>query len=73
MSIFLLVLGLVLFVGLVVVHELGHFIVARRNGVEAEEFGVGFPPALYRKRVKSKRGDFDFTCSDHLDVDACLT
>ncbi|MCA9324856.1 site-2 protease family protein [Candidatus Saccharibacteria bacterium] len=61
MSIFLLVLGLVLFVGLVVVHELGHFIVARRNGVEAEEFGVGFPPALYRKRVKSKRGDFDFT------------
>lgn len=61
MAIFLLVLGLVLFVGLVVVHELGHFIVARRNGVEAEEFGIGFPPALYRKRVKSKKGDFDFT------------
>jgi regulator of sigma E protease len=61
MSIFLLVLGLVLFVGLVVVHELGHFLVARRNGVEAEEFGIGFPPALLRRRIKSKRGDFDFT------------
>jgi regulator of sigma E protease len=61
MGIFLLVLGLVLFIGLVVVHELGHFLVARRNGVEAEEFGIGFPPAFYRKRVKSKRGDFDFT------------
>jgi regulator of sigma E protease len=61
MQIFLLVLGLVLFVGLVVVHELGHFLVARRNGVEAEEFGIGFPPALLRRRIKSKRGDFDFT------------
>jgi regulator of sigma E protease len=61
MGIFLLILGLVLFIGLVVVHELGHFLVARRNGVEAEEFGIGFPPAFYRKKVKSKRGDFDFT------------
>lgn len=61
MGILLLILGLVLFVGLVVVHELGHFLVARRNGVEAEEFGIGFPPALYRRRIKSKRGDYDFT------------
>ncbi len=61
MSIILLIVGLVLFVGLVVVHELGHFLVARRNGVEAEEFGIGFPPALLRRRIKSKRGDFDFS------------
>ena len=40
----MLILGLLLFVGLVVVHEFGHFIVARRNGVDVEEFGVGFPP-----------------------------
>jgi regulator of sigma E protease len=44
MSLGLLILGLVLFVLLVVVHELGHFLVARRNGVEVEEFGLGFPP-----------------------------
>lgn len=61
MAIFLLVLGLILFIGLVVVHELGHFIVARRNGVEAEEFGIGFPPRVWKKRVKSTKGDFDFT------------
>lgn len=44
MSIFLLVLGFLLFVGLVVVHEFGHFVMARRGGVEVEEFGIGFPP-----------------------------
>lgn len=61
MGVFLLILGLVLFVGLVVVHELGHFIVARRNGVDAEEFGIGFPPRIWKKRVVRKRGDYDFS------------
>lgn len=53
MEILLLILGLLLFIGLVVVHEFGHFIVARRNGVDVEEFGVGFPPkakTLYRDK-----------------------
>ncbi len=61
MGIFLLIIGLVLFIGLVVVHELGHFIVARRNGVEVEEFGIGFPPVIWKKRIKSAKGDYDFT------------
>jgi regulator of sigma E protease len=61
MSLLLLILGLVLFVGLVVVHEFGHFVVARRNGVEVEEFGIFFPPRLWKKRVKSAKGDYDFT------------
>lgn len=39
--IFLVLLGL-----LVLVHELGHFLVARRNGIKADEFGFGFPPRL---------------------------
>lgn len=54
----LLILGLILFIGLVVLHELGHFWVARRNGVDVEEFGIFFPPALYRR--KTKKG-WDFT------------
>ncbi len=29
---------------LVVAHEFGHFIAARRNGVKVNEFGIGFPP-----------------------------
>ncbi|TXG76253.1 RIP metalloprotease [Patescibacteria group bacterium] len=61
MSIFLLVLGLLMFVGLVVAHELGHFIVARRNGVEAAEFGIGFPPTFWKRRIKSDKGDYDLT------------
>ena len=38
------VLLLVILVALVVIHEFGHFIVARRAGVKVHEFGIGFPP-----------------------------
>lgn len=58
MSIALLILGLVLFVLLIVVHEFGHFVVARRNGVEVEEFGIFFPPRLWKRKTK---GGWDFT------------
>ncbi len=41
---FFLLLGLLIFF-----HELGHYLVARRNGIEVEEFGVfGFPPRLIK-------------------------
>lgn len=52
MSVILLILGLLLFVMLVVVHEFGHFLAARRNGVEVEEFGIGFPPRAWGKKTK---------------------
>jgi len=43
---FIIILGLLIFV-----HELGHFIVAKRAGMRVEEFGFGFPPrALSIKR-----------------------
>lgn len=38
---------------LVLAHEFGHFIVARKRGVKVEEFGIGFPPRLW----KIKRGE----------------
>jgi len=53
MSVLLLVLGIALVIGLIVVHEFGHFIVARRNGVEIEEFGIFFPPRLYSRTTKA--------------------
>jgi len=53
MGIFLLIVGLILFIGLVVVHELGHFWAARRGGVDVEEFGIFFPPRLYKRRAKA--------------------
>jgi len=36
---------------LVLVHEFGHFIVARKNGVWVEEFGIGYPPKIFGKKV----------------------
>ncbi len=50
----LLVLALILFVSLVVLHELGHFWAARHSGVEVEEFGLGFPPRA--KKLFKKGG-----------------
>lgn len=32
-------------------HELGHFVLARRFGVKVEEFGVGLPPRLFGKKI----------------------
>jgi regulator of sigma E protease len=48
----LLILGLLMFIGLVVVHEFGHFIMARRGGVKVEEFGIGFPPRMLGRKMK---------------------
>lgn len=39
--VFILILAL-----LVLVHEFGHFIAAKKQGVRVEEFGIGFPPRL---------------------------
>jgi len=40
-------LVIVIFVLLIVVHELGHFLVAKLTGVKVEEFGVGYPPRAF--------------------------
>lgn len=50
--VFLIILGVLVFV-----HELGHFAVARRNGIKCDEFGFGFPPRIagvYRDEKKDK-------------------
>lgn len=43
--------GVVVLTILVAAHELGHGIVARRNGVKVEEFGIGFPPKAKGKKI----------------------
>lgn len=45
--VFILILGLLVFV-----HEFGHFIMAKRNNVQVEEFGFGFPPRIFSKKFK---------------------
>lgn len=39
-----IIIGLLILMALVVAHEFGHFIMARRGGVKVNEFGIGFPP-----------------------------
>jgi regulator of sigma E protease len=51
--VFGIIIGLLTLVILVVVHELGHAMVAKRNGVVVEEFGIGFPPKAWAKKLKN--------------------
>ena len=49
--IFILILSL-----LIIVHEFGHFIAARINGVRVEQFSLGFGPLIF----KTKKGDTEY-------------
>lgn len=40
-------------IGLLVLHELGHFMIAKKFGVKVEEFGIGYPPRLFAKKIGS--------------------
>src|ERR1700722_19131655 len=45
--VFTVIIFLVVLTVLVFVHELGHYLVARRNGVRVEVFSIGFGPELF--------------------------
>lgn len=45
--IFIIVLGV-----LILVHELGHFLVAKKAGVQVDEFGFGYPPRALKLGTK---------------------
>ena len=38
-------------IGLVIIHEFGHFILAKKFGAKVEEFGIGYPPRLLGKKI----------------------
>ena len=46
-----IVAGVIVLSVLIIVHELGHFIAAKATGNYVEEFGIGFPPRLYGKKM----------------------
>lgn len=46
-----IVAGLGILIVLIAVHELGHAFAARRSGVVVEEFGIGFPPRAWGKKL----------------------
>lgn len=41
----------VVLVVLILVHELGHFVAAKLSGMRVDEFGVGYPPRLWGKKI----------------------
>lgn len=45
--IFIIALSIIIFI-----HELGHFLAAKINGVKVEEFGLGYPPRIFGKKIK---------------------
>jgi regulator of sigma E protease len=48
----------VVIVVLILVHELGHFIVAKLSGMRVDEFGIGYPP---RALTLGKKGETEYT------------
>ena len=42
---------IVAFSALILIHEFGHFIVAKLSGVWVEEFGLGLPPKIISKKI----------------------
>ncbi|HEY4715112.1 MAG TPA: RIP metalloprotease RseP [Candidatus Paceibacterota bacterium] len=46
-----IILFIVILLVLVIVHEFGHFITAKKSGIRVDEFGFGFPPKLFSKKL----------------------
>ena len=55
MSVISIILAIIILGILIVVHEFGHFIVARKNGVFVKEFSIGFGPRIV-SHVSKKSG-----------------
>jgi regulator of sigma E protease len=57
--IFSFIVFVLLFSALILIHEFGHFIAARKSGIKVEEFGLGMPPKVWG--FKPKKGETEYT------------
>ncbi|MBF0848210.1 site-2 protease family protein, partial [Streptococcus danieliae] len=48
---------IIVFFIVVTVHELGHFLIAKRSGILCQEFSIGFGPKIFHKKI----GETNFT------------
>lgn len=48
-----IIIALIIFGVLVLIHEFGHFIVAKKNGVIVNEFSIGMGPRIFSRVAKS--------------------
>ena len=47
-----IILAIVLFSVIVIFHELGHFLFAKKNGICVEEFAIGIGPTIFGKQIE---------------------
>ncbi|MCI0533493.1 RIP metalloprotease RseP [bacterium] len=52
-----IIIFLIVLLVLIVSHEFGHFITAKKAGVRVDEFGIGFPPRI----ASMKKGETEYT------------
>ena len=50
-----IIIAILLFSFIVIFHEMGHFLIAKANGIEVEEFALGMGPLLFSKEYKGTR------------------
>lgn len=50
-SILILAVAFLSLIVLMIIHEFGHFIIAKKFGVRVDEFGVGYPPRIFGKKI----------------------
>ncbi len=50
-SILTLIIAFFSLIVLMVIHEFGHFIIAKKFGVRVDEFGIGYPPKIFGKKI----------------------
>ena len=53
MSFISIIISIIILGVLIIVHEFGHFIIARKNGIFVKEFSVGFGPRIVSHKCKS--------------------
>ena len=58
-----IILAILVFGLIVTIHELGHFLLAKKNGIHVEEFSIGMGPRLFSKSSRRYKV-FDQTASN---------
>ncbi|MEK7080634.1 MAG: M50 family metallopeptidase [Patescibacteria group bacterium] len=50
-SILTFIIAFLSLIALMIIHEFGHFFVAKKFGVRVDEFGIGYPPRIFGKKI----------------------
>ena len=52
-----IIVSILVFGIVIMIHELGHFIMAKRSGIKVNEFSIGMGPQIYGKTI----GDTEYS------------